>query len=196
MGGIGAHARTTPTWSSSAATRDGAKGSCSRIWTPLPLDLHDPESVLAWVDDPCRQGEPEVSNTVFSLQAGEVIVFDLDPTGTEFRNLGTDVWHLPRGLGLLVSSPNRARGHLQMSSATALELDGGIILVQNLEAELFVVEIPGCGKVLGQEHRRDRMVTEHRTFSLVPGPRTESRPARGGVNRLQQKTNPRCGSSL
>src|SRR5215212_7264263 len=127
----------------------------------LLLELEDAEGVLARVDDPGRPGKADVGDAVLGLEPGHVVVLDLDAAGAQLSHFGPDVGDLPGRLGLGVGGPHGALGHVQVGAATALESDGVLILGQNLQRELVVVELPGRGKVLGQQHRRDRMLPQH-----------------------------------
>src|SRR5216683_3538537 len=83
--------------------------------------------------------------------------------GAEFGHLGTDVADLPRCLGLLVGGPNGALGHVQAGACAAPEHDGVLVLPDDLQPELAVVELPCCGKVGGQQHGGDRVLSKHGT---------------------------------
>src|SRR5262245_30680661 len=140
---------------------------------PLPgaLELEDADRVLARVDDPGGPGEADVGDTVLGLQAGHVVVLDLDSAGAQFRDLGTDVRHPPSGLRLLVRGADRALGHGQLG-VTALEHEGVLVLGHDFEPDLVVVELTRRGHVRGQQHRVDRVVAKHGCLpSLVSGAR-------------------------
>src|SRR4029450_9339021 len=95
---------------------------------PLALELQAGAGVLAWADDPGNPGEPEVGDAVLGLEAGQVVVLNLDPARTELGDLGAQVRYLPGHLGLLVGGADGALGHVQVGAAAALEHDSGVAL--------------------------------------------------------------------
>src|SRR6266404_5471855 len=95
-----------------------------------------------------------------------------------FGHLGADVADLPRCLDLLVGGPNGALGHVQAGAVAVPESDGVLVLPVDLQAELAVVELPGCGEVGGQQRGGDRMVSKPgKCHSCCPA---ACRPTRAG----------------
>src|SRR2546423_14082443 len=74
---------------------------CEVDTQPL-LDLDHSDAVFPWVDEPGYVGESDVGDTVHRLEAGRVVLLDLDPAAAEFGHLAADILHPPARLGLLI----------------------------------------------------------------------------------------------
>src|SRR6184192_222060 len=80
---------------------------CEVDTQPL-LDLDHSDAVLGRIDEPGHPREANVGDTVDRLEAGHVVLLDLDPAAAEFGHLAADVLHPPACLRLLILGPDAA----------------------------------------------------------------------------------------
>src|SRR5262249_62432246 len=74
----------------------------------LVLELEQPDRVAARVDEPGRQREPDVRDAVSGLEAGFVVLGDLDATSEQLGDLRRDIVDAPARLRLRLVSPHGA----------------------------------------------------------------------------------------
>jgi hypothetical protein len=51
--------------------------------------------------------------------------------------------------------------HVKVGAAAAAEHDGVLVLLFDQQPEFAVVELSGCGEILGHQHGVDRMFSKH-----------------------------------
>ena len=124
------------------------------------LELQDAERVAVWVDDPGCQRETDVCDPVRGRQAGRIVVLHLNAARSQFGDFRRHVGDNPNRLRLGVRSASRALRHVEPRWSGA-ERDRLFGFIENLEAELLVVEASRLAEIAREKHDVDWMCSEH-----------------------------------
>src|SRR5712691_11151069 len=125
--------------------------NCLDLWHCL-LQLHDPEAVLARVDEPRHACKADVSASIDGLQAGQVVFLNVHPARAQRSYLCVKITDPPGSLSLRVGCSDSALRNGQLSAAAASERDGVGAVVQDFKSDLVPIEIPARVEIGGQQN--------------------------------------------